>query len=73
MTSVLSKCLFQVNTIVNSHWLTEISNLNFQSLEGVSRYRDPQLQVIENLCDLRNSSPNNLSVSRLNAYFTVNS
>ena len=32
----------------------EIFNLNFQSLEVVSRYRDTQLQVTENLCDLRN-------------------
>ena len=29
---------------------TELFNLNFQSLEVVSRYRDPQLQVTENLC-----------------------
>ena len=32
--------------------------LNFQSLEVVSRYRDPQLQVTENLCFLWNLSPN---------------
>ena len=25
-------------------------NLNFQSLEGVSRYRETQLQVNENVC-----------------------
>ena len=35
-------------------WSTEIFNLNFKSLEVVSRYRDPQLQVTENLCDSRN-------------------
>ena len=33
-------------------WNTEICNLNFLSLEVVSRYRDTQLQVTENLCDL---------------------
>ena len=38
--------------------LTELLNFNFQSLEVVSRYRDTQLQVIENLCDLWNLSPN---------------
>ena len=32
--------------------------LYFQSLEVVSRYRDTQLQVTENLCYLRNLSPN---------------
>ena len=32
--------------------ITEPFNLNFQSLELVSRYRDPQLQVTENLCYL---------------------
>ena len=31
---------------------TEIFNLNFQSIEVVSRYTDTQLQVTENLCDL---------------------
>ena len=31
---------------------TELFNLNLQSLEVVSRYRDPQIQVTENLCDL---------------------
>ena len=31
---------------------TELFNLNFQSLEVVSRYRDTQLQVTENLCYL---------------------
>ena len=34
------------------------SNLFFQSLETMSRYRDPQIQVIENVCDLQNLSPN---------------
>ena len=37
---------------------TEQFNLHFQSLEGVSRYRDTQLQVTENLSDFQNLSPN---------------
>ena len=38
---------------------TEIFNLNFQSLQVVSRcYRDPQKQGTENVCDLRNLGPN---------------
>ena len=39
-------------------WSTELFNLNFQSLEVVSRYSDTQLQVTENLCYLRNLSHN---------------
>ena len=31
---------------------TELFNSNFQSLEVMSRYRDTQLQVTENLSDL---------------------
>ena len=53
---------------------TELFNLNFQSPEFVSRYRDPQIQEIENLCDLWNLSPiTYISVSRLQVYFTMNS
>ena len=37
---------------------TELFNLNFQSLEDVSRYRETQLQVTKKLCDLRNLGPN---------------
>ena len=37
---------------------TELFNLHFQSLEVVSRYRDTQLQVTENVCYLRNFSLN---------------
>ena len=33
---------------------SEVFNLNFQSLEVVSRYRDLQLQVTENYLDLYN-------------------
>ena len=29
-------------------YLAKLNNLNFQPLEVVSRYRDPQLQVAEN-------------------------
>ena len=43
---------------------TDLFNLNFQSLEIVSRYRDPQLQVTENLGDLWNSSSIIYHVSR---------
>ena len=40
----------------------------------MSRYSDTQLQVTKNLCDLQNLNPNKYdSVSRLKAYFTVNS
>ena len=38
--------------------LHEPFNLNFQSLEVVSRYRETQLQVTENVCYLRNIRPN---------------
>ena len=41
-------------------------------VEVVSRYRDPQLQVTENLCDLQNLGPTYISVSRLKVYFTLN-
>ena len=44
-------------------------NLNFQSLEVVSRYRDPQLQVTENLCDLRNLGPNIYDCFKIESIF----
>ena len=37
--------------------ITEV-NLSFQSLEAVSRFRETQLQVTKNLCDLKNLSLN---------------
>ena len=37
---------------------TDLFNLNFQSLEVVSRYRDTQLLVTENLLLVKNLSPN---------------
>ena len=37
-------------------WSTELSNLNFQPPEIVSRYRNPQLQVTENLCSLSSNT-----------------
>ena len=50
-----------------------IFNLNFQSLEFVSRYRDLQLQVDGNLCDLRNLGHNiYINVLRLKAYLNFN-
>ena len=45
---------------VNLAYPTDLFNLNFQSLEVVSRYRDPQLRVTENLCYLWNLGPNNV-------------
>ena len=40
----------------------------------MSRYRDTQLQVTENVCYVLNLSPNiYISVSRLKAYFIVDS
>ena len=38
-------------------WITELCNLNIQSLEVVSRYRDTKLQVIENFYYLLNLNP----------------
>ena len=52
---------------------TELFNLNFQSLEVVSRYRDPRLQVTENYVICEILVPIYISVSRLKSYFTVNS
>ena len=48
---------------------SEIRNLNFQSLEVVSRYRDPQLQVTKNVLFVKFKSQHTLyiSVSRLKA------
>ena len=40
--------LFNYDSNINP-WSTELCNLNFQSLEVVSRYHDTQLQVTENL------------------------
>ena len=54
---------YQLNTInpiysIINPWCTDLFNLNFQSLDVVSRYRDTQLQVTENLGDLLNLGPN---------------
>ena len=48
---------------------TELRNLNFQPLEVVSRYRDPQLQVTENLCDLRNLGANIYQCFKIESIF----
>ena len=45
---------------------------NFQPLEVVSRYRDPQLQVVENCSYLFNLRPKIYKSSRLNSDFTPN-
>ena len=34
--------------IIINHYSAKLNNLNFQPLEFVSRYRDPQLQLAEN-------------------------
>ena len=47
-----------VNENIINPYNTELFILNFQSPEVVSRHRDPQLQVTENLCSSRNLSPN---------------
>ena len=38
----------------------------------MSRYRDPQLQVTENLCDLRNLSPNIYQCFKIEGLFIFN-
>ena len=48
---------------------TDLRNFNFQPREVVSRYRDPQLQVTENLCYLRNSSPNIYQCFKIESIF----
>ena len=48
---------------------TELLNLNFHSLEVVSRYRDPQVQVTENLCYLWNLSPNKYQCIKIESTF----
>ena len=45
-------CITMCQRLRVSPQITELINLNFQSLEVVSRYRDPQLQVTENVCYL---------------------
>ena len=37
-----------MHAFIINPWSTEPRNLNFQPLEVVSRYRDPQLHVTEN-------------------------
>ena len=44
-------------------------NLNFQSLEVVSRYRHTQLQVTENLSDLENLGPNIYQCFKIGSIF----
>ena len=49
----ISNIFYSFNYMINPY-ITELFNLNFQSLEVVSRYRDPQIKVTENLCYLWN-------------------
>ena len=48
---------------------TELFNLNFRSPEVVSRYRDTQLRVTENLCDFGKLSPNIYSCLKIEGIF----
>ena len=48
---------------------TELFNLNFHSLEVVSRYRDPQVQVTENLRYLWNLIPNKYQCIKIESTF----
>ena len=50
----------------------KLHNLNFHPLKVVSRYRDPQLQVGENLSYLFNLRQNICNYCCLNTYFTPN-
>ena len=74
------KCNMQVTQIearlrwLREHlnpWSTKKFNLNFQSLEVVSRYRDPQLQVTEILGDSLNVSPYLYQCFRIGSIFYV--
>ena len=50
--SVTALCFYTAAYWYINPWSTELFNLNFQSLEVVSRYRDTQLQVNENVWHL---------------------
>ena len=73
------KPLTQYNTQDGSHcpparcfpFLT-LFLMNFQPLEVVSRYRDPQLQVAENYLYLFNLTPNICKLWCLNTLFNPN-
>ena len=46
--------------------IAKLCNLSFHSLEVVSRYRDPQLQVVDNYSYLFSLGPNTYSSYGLN-------
>ena len=50
-----------------------LNNLNFYSLEVVSRYRDPQLQVAENYSNLYNLNQNMCQSNNLTPISPLNS
>ena len=50
----------------------KLINLNFHSLEVVSRYRDPQLQAAENYSYMFNMIPNICKYWRLNTNYIPN-
>ena len=54
---------YSVDIMLNSYiWNTDYFNLIFQSLEVVSRYRDTQLQVTENVCGFVKFRSQNISM-----------
>ena len=55
-----------------SPWSTEVFNLNFPSLEVVSRYRDTQLKWLKIYVICEIEVPRYICVPRLKAYFTFN-
>ena len=48
----MSLCSLRIMLIAVNPLITELFNLNFQSLEVVSRYRDAHVQVTDNFCYL---------------------
>ena len=59
-------------TIINPY-AAKVIYLNFQPLEAVSRYRDPQPQVVENYSYLFNLKPNIYKSWYLNSHLLPNS
>ena len=62
---------FLLGSVINPY-PAEIIYLNFQPLEVVSRYRDPQPQVVENYSYLLNLRANIYKSSCLHSHFISN-
>ena len=56
----------------NQSTLKALYNLNFHTLDVVSRYRDAQIQVDENFSLLFHFRPNNYKYKYLNTHFIYN-